>query len=343
MKIVSDSQVVAHLLKSLTRGSILNGYQPVLMEALKNFEADLLIVPDRTVQVSSTIGSDATHLFMPCIAPHGVGVKVISGGPSNSKKGLGFQGCLVILDEYTGELQAVVNGKALTAFRTGLASSLGLVRALRIGTDILPELLVFGAGPQAFWHILIAARLYGDKIRRINVISRSLDSAEKLAASLEDHVEQPVYGLALGSAEVETHVQNSSIIFGCTPSTEGIILKKYINSDPSRIKFILLIGSYKPHMLELDLDFLSEHYTGKGTKIVVDSKSNTLSEAGELIQGKIGEEQLVSLTEMDTVDGLDITTKGGVVVQKLGGLLIMDVCMAKYLMEQVEGTVVEEF
>lgn len=347
MKVISDKQVVTHLLATLNKKSILGEYQPALLGALSNYEKDPSVSPERTVQLSNTPDSDTTHLFMPCIAPHGVGLKVISGGPTNGRKGLGFQGCLVILDEFTGELLAIVNAKALTAFRTALASTFGLVKAFdpNQDTEMLPELLVFGTGPQAFWHIVLAARLY-PQLKRINIVSRTSASGEALAAELALAVDQPVEVISLSDQkEVQIHVLNSSVIFGCTPSTEGIILGRYINADSHKRKYISLIGSYKPHMIELNLDYINEHYTGKKTKILVDSKSHTLAEAGELIQGHIGDDQLVSLAELmaGKTDIGDCVSDTGVVVLKIVGLLIMDIVMAKFVMERCEGLVVDEF
>lgn len=339
MKIVSDKQVHEHLIATLDRHLIVHDYHPPLLAALQAYESNPDVAPERTVRTSNTPGSDTTHLFMPCIAPNAVGVKVISGGPTNGQRGLGFQGALMILDEYTGQLVAVVNAKTLTAFRTGLASSVALAKVFDpvLPPPMLPEMSVFGAGPQAYWHVVLAGRLYPELLKRVNVISRSKATAQKLADELLLVVPQQVHAYALGEeSELEQHVSNSSVVFGCTPSTEAIIRKKYINSDPGTRKFISLIGSYKLHMIELDLAFLAEYYTGKDAKVVVDSKSHTLAEAGELIQGNIGEDQLVSLVELGSVDS--VTSAGGVVLLKIVGLLIMDVVMAKYVMEHTAGT-----
>ena len=64
---------------------------------------------------------------MPCISPDEVGLKVISGGPGNNSKGWDSKDVL-IMDEITGQLKAVINANNLTAFRTALASSLGLTK-----------------------------------------------------------------------------------------------------------------------------------------------------------------------------------------------------------------------
>lgn len=345
MKVVSDSQVVKHLYATLTKDSILNEYQPALLKALSQYEQNPEIAPERTVRTSNTPGSDATHLFMPCIAPNSVGVKVISGGPSNSKAGLGFQGSIMILNEYTGTLEAVLDGKSLTAFRTGLASSLGLVKVFDVHSSdqvMLPELLVFGSGPQAFWHVYIAVKLYGGRIKRVNVISRS--SAVSLVEKLRVVLSTPIEAIDVGDEEnVRVHVSNSAIVFGCTPSEDGIIHGDYLNADSKLLKFVSVIGSYKPHMIELNLSFIKENYTGQNAPVVVDSKAHALAEAGELIQGEIQMSQLVSLTEvhLGQYKPESLACSAGVVWQKLVGLLVMDISMAKHVMNTPEGTDVD--
>ncbi|OBA20442.1 NAD(P)-binding protein [Metschnikowia bicuspidata var. bicuspidata NRRL YB-4993] len=348
MKVISDSAITAYLMENLDKDTILNVYVPLLLSGLTKFQQFPDAVPERTVRVSTTPDSDSTHLFMPCILPEIVGVKVISGGPSNLAKGLGFQGNVSVLDEYLGELLAVLNAKTLTAFRTALASCVSMVKVFdpKLANENLLSLLVFGAGPQAFWHVILATRLYPN-LAQVNIISRTSESAKTLAHKLRGVITQKL--LVFGFEDVlsiEASVRESSLIFGCTPSTDAIIKSTYINSDPGKTTFVSLIGSYKPHMIELDLQFLREFYTGQSTKIIVDSKSHCLSEAGELIQGNISESQLISLTELDekSVDIKDIgKSRCGVVLQKLVGLLVMDIVVAKHFARHIEGHAIDDF
>ncbi|RKP32008.1 hypothetical protein METBISCDRAFT_21914 [Metschnikowia bicuspidata] len=113
------------------------------------------------------------HLFIPCILPSNVGLKLVSGGPTNVERGLGFQGVVDFLDEFSGEVRAGLNAKIFTAFRTALASSTAL----------------------------------------------------------------------------------------------GVIREEYLAPDLERTKFVSLIESYKPHMIELDAEFL--------TKFLVDRVAGT--------------------------------------------------------------------
>lgn len=341
MKVISDTQVSSYLLSALTRDSLVHEYIPLLVTGLKTYEADPEGLPERTVRASATPGSDTTHLFMPCILANNIGVKVISGGPTNLRKNLGFQGSISVLNDFSGELEAVLNAKSITAFRTALASCVGMVRvfppAASPQTDTKPgdekQLVVFGAGPQSFWHVILAAKLY--KISNVAVVSRNFQSAETLAQQLRECIELPVKALALDDPRVQQWVHASSIIFGCTPSTDGIIRDEYIKRDGRR-KYVSLIGSYKPHMIELSLDFIKAQYAA-GTKILVDSKAHCLAEAGELIQADIAGDQLVELSSLDSFDMAHAITESGVVLLKIVGLLVMDIVIAKHLSRVIQG------
>lgn len=338
MKIISDTNVARHILSSLTADSIVTRYIPALLNGLRASEALPEAVPPRTVRFSTTENSDTMHLFMPCVLPNKVGIKVISGGASNLKKGVGFVGSVMVLDDYTGETRALVNAKTLTAFRTALGSNMPLAKIYPPGATSLrgfSELLIFGAGSQAFWHAVVATRLY-PQIQQVNVISRSLGSAEALCKDLLPVLKaQRVQALHLGDLDsVKKCVQRSEIIFGCMPSTEPNIRAEYLEGNA---KYVSLIGSYKPHMSELDASFITQNYGAGQTKIIVDSKEHCLHEAGELIQNGIEANDLVSISELYDGPVPDIETPSGIVLAKLVGLLLMDIAIAKYFAENIDG------
>lgn len=350
MKVISDQAVTEFLNKTLSKESILDAFQPTLLKSLTTYSQDSdHIVPPRTVQPSNNPNSDTTHIYMPCISPDEVGLKVISGGPGNNSKGLGFQGCVLIMDEITGKLKAVLNANNLTAFRTALASSLGLTKLIApSNANILPELSAFGVGLQAYWHIKLALLLYEGKIKEVNILNRTLKNAEKLADRLSKEFKNVKFNSFLYQDEslgFIPHVQNSSIIFGCTPATSPIIKKEYLNTNPEVPKFISLIGSYKPHMIELDLNLCKE-LKQKGISIIVDSKEHTLHEAGELIQAEFDEIQLIEIHELCADFDATVTDKStGITVQKIVGLSIMDLSIGKMISNEIgnNAVVVDDF
>ncbi|EMG49694.1 hypothetical protein G210_5473 [Candida maltosa Xu316] len=350
MKVISDNQVNTFLTKSLSKESIIDQFQPTLLKSLSTYAQNSdEIVPPRTVQQSNNPDSDTTHIYMPCISPDEVGIKVISGGPGNNAKGLGFQGCVLIMDEITGQLQAVLNANTLTAFRTALASTLGLTKVVSLDQEILPEVTVFGVGLQAYWHVKLALILYEGKIKQVNILNRTLKNAETLAAKLQSEfssIKFNSFSYQDESSGFVPHVQNSSIIFGCTPATTPIIKQSYLNQDTKYPKFISLIGSYKPHMIELDLDLCKE-LKEKHVSIIVDSKEHTLHEAGELIQAGYGADELVEIHELFSTEKLGNVTDtcSNLTVQKIVGLSIMDLSIGKLVYNKIgnDAVIVEDF
>lgn len=336
MKILSDSTIQKHLL-SVDRSQAENGYLPVLERALADYAANPAIVPERTVITSNFPDCDTTHLFMPCAAPNGVGTKVISGGSYNSKNGLGFQGFTGVLDPQSGQLKGVVNAKSLTAFRTALASFSVIWTEFPDKNVKIPNVVVFGTGPQAFWHVYLVLKVYGAE--RLTVVSRSSESAEKLCREIKKYDDVKVEALSFSDDLVGSRVREAQVVFGCVPSTEPVIKLELL--DTAEKKVIVLIGSYKPHMVELDPAFVKKNFRN-GCKLIVDSKAHALAEAGELVQSETTEEHLVALNDylLGKIEG-STQTSSGITVAKIVGLLIMDIYMALHVLDAIDAPLVD--
>lgn len=341
MKVLSEKAITAYLTSKLSQQSILKHFQPALLKSLVVFESKPNeIVPPRIAQASNNNDSGAIHLFMPCLAPEEVGIKMITGSSG------GFQGCVVVLDEFTGETQAILNAATLTAFRTALASTLGLTKVIDVSNeDVLPEMCVFGVGAQSYWHTKLALTLY-KQIKEVNVINRSKPNAEKLAKQLQaEYPDIKFNGFSYQTdvSEITVHGQNSSIFFGCLPSTEAAIKKEFFNTNAKYPKFVSLIGSYKPHMIELDLDLIISEFKNANVAILVDSKDHTLHEAGELIQSGIDKDGLIEISELYTknIDPSTYTTSTNLTVQKIVGLAAMDLSIGKLIAQDTANGATE--
>ncbi len=63
---------------------------------------------------------DNTLLFMPCVVEQSYGTKLVTVFPDNRKKSLPVvDGIMVLNDKETGMIKALMDGKMLTALRTG--------------------------------------------------------------------------------------------------------------------------------------------------------------------------------------------------------------------------------
>ena len=270
-----------------------------------------------------------TTLFMPSSITTSTGIKVVT----ISSKGL--KGCINIFGP-EGDLLGVLNAEEITAFRTSLAIMIPFIRWPMAKTNIV----VFGAGRQAEWHIKLALLLGNPK--HISVVNRgSPRRMEQLFADLHRKYPGVVFQLLLKTAhdfeaKLRDKLSSSDVIFCCTPATTPHFPFSYLNEKP---RFISLIGSYKPAMQEVDSETLLS-----GDCIYVDTKAGCLAEAGELINANVSADQLVEVGELQSDDQF---TTGKNIIFKCVGLGIMDLVMASELINMAQlksvGLTVDNF
>lgn len=236
------------------------------------------------------------------------------------------KGTLQILDK-DGAARGFMNAEEITAFRTALASTMMFKKRHNVH-----DVLVFGAGKQAYWHIRLALLLRGPEVHHLTVVNRSYDTAKNMLGTLfaegeGAHAEgkeiggmhhRPKIQILTPSAReyerlLKTAVRDSCVIFCCTPALSPLFPAEYLTSAEGRRKgrYISAIGSYKPHMVEIHPDILRQnvakpesgrHHFHKhartGGAIVVDSVEACLKEAGEVIQAGLTGHELVELGEL---------------------------------------------
>ncbi|QPG72728.1 hypothetical protein FOA43_000029 [Brettanomyces nanus] len=292
----------------------------------------------------------ATHIFMPSIGTT-VGMKTVTG---SSK---GFNGLTTILDKEDGHPIGILNAATLTAFRTALCTSLVLTETFPLNdpeSSIGGNLICYGVGAQAEWHIRLALLLYGDRFKQVVIVNRTVSKAHKLTGMI--HKEFPqiiVTTCALNDTDdLLTFYEDASVIFSCVPTTSPTVLNCEIDANNRDKIFIGAIGSFKPQMIEIEGELIKQKCLAKGGKVIVDSVSDCLAEAGEFIQNDIGEESLIELASLfvepsskNAKKQIEYLKKGKVVISKLVGLAIMDVSIGNAILslakERNIGTAVE--
>ncbi|KAH7132199.1 shikimate/quinate 5-dehydrogenase [Dendryphion nanum] len=304
-------------------------------------------------RASVTRPDGQTTLFMPATSPSSVGAKII-GVPPPTATGKTLAGVLVLCDS-EGKAKGILNAGEVTAFRTALGS-MSLLEHRRK----LSNVVVFGAGKQAFWHIRLAQLLRGADIARITVVNRSADRSNELLQRLKEEESdakaetnafdstRPDYDEAL-----EQLVQSADAIFCTTPAKVPLFPATYLASAVGRGTgpYITAIGSYKIEMSELDPVLFRDvvdaktgyHPKGKGGGvIVVDSREGCFQESGEIVQGKIEAEQIVEVGEvLDILEhpqgnddkSLDDWLANGLVIYKSVGIGIMDLAVGNALLD----------
>jgi ornithine cyclodeaminase/alanine dehydrogenase-like protein (mu-crystallin family) len=236
------------------------------------------------------------------------------------------RGVLTLMDSL-GNTTGLINAEEVTAFRTALASTMMLKKRQSVH-----DLTVFGAGKQAYWHIRLALLLRGDEIHHLNIITRNFESARKCIMRLYNpQPDDPDYVNAIGSKYnskskkniltpmhteyerlLKEYVRSSNVIFMCTPSEKPLFPASYLTNPEGRKKgrYIVCVGSYKPHMIELHPDVLryavAPHHEHRhlhkrqreGGAIIVDTVTGCLRDAGEVVQAKLLPDQVVELGEL---------------------------------------------
>ncbi|KAJ5776320.1 uncharacterized protein N7511_001331 [Penicillium nucicola] len=337
MHILSEPDV-AHIFRSLSQeqchtfiDTLSNALVAITREASPQIQASdrLIHQPLRTV---FTTKKNNTCIFMPVSDTETTGIKVVTVGEA------GIQGVINVFNP-EGRLQGLLAAAEVTAFRTALATMTLFVRCTTIRKD---HVVVFGCGRQAEWHARLALLLYPEQIRSVTFVNRG---RERLGEFEEDVVVglrrvYPAVDFEMLAMEGNGGYQGAlaavlgaaDVIFSCTPAVQPNFGWEVLEAKPKR-RFISLIGSYKPHMREIDTRTLLS-----GGKVYVDSKVACLEEAGELIEAKVREDQLIEMGDLLGAktgvmeDAVDVPT-GCNVVYKCVGMGLMDLVVGKQVLD----------
>jgi ornithine cyclodeaminase len=241
---------------------------PALIEALREAFRAEITVPVRHHHTVPQPGKEATLLLMPAWTESGerfMGCKIVSVFPDNATRGKpSIYGTYMLMSGETGEPLAVLDGRVLTAWRTGCASALA---ASYLAREDAEHLVMVGAGALA--PHLVQAHAAVRPIKRVTVWNRTRGNAVKLAFALAvSGIETEVTG------DLEGAVREADIVscatLSATPLIQGKWLKKGTHVD--------LVGAYSPKMREADDDAI------KKARVYVDTRAGALKEAGDIVQ-----------------------------------------------------------
>jgi ornithine cyclodeaminase len=248
----------------IDRSLSMNESIEAIAQAFSLFSSGQAVLPMRGC-IEMPLG---TSLFMPAYLKTGaLALKVVSVFPENSKVGLPTVNALVIaLDSRTGQPLALLDGRRLTALRTGAASGVATRLLSRKDARVLA---LFGAGGQAWDQARAVAAVRS--LEEIRIYTPSGVSARRLAKRLKSEYS------AIDARAAETPaqaVQGADIITCATTSRTPVFPPSAV--DPGT--HINGIGSFTPRMREVQVLGLSP------LRIFVDSRAAALAEAGDLIQ-----------------------------------------------------------
>jgi ornithine cyclodeaminase/alanine dehydrogenase-like protein (mu-crystallin family) len=250
-------------------------------------------------------------LLMPAGDREAVGVKLVTVAPDRPDRALPrIQGLYAYFDAGTLAPVALLDGVALTSLRTPATSA---VATDRLAVADARTLVVFGAGPQAWGHVLTMRAVR--PIQRLLVVARDRRNAERLAARAS--------GLGLDAAAAAADaVASADVVCTCTTSAEPVFDGRLLAAHAH----VNAVGSHRPEVRELD------DAAVRGAAIVVETRRAALAEAGDLLlplrAGVIGEDAIVAdLAEL--VRGTVRVDPGRRTVFKSVGMAFEDLAVAK--------------
>ena len=242
---------------------------PALVEALREaFRADIA-APVRHHHTIPQPGRDATLLLMPAWTEGGaagdrfLGCKIVTVFPDNAAAGQpSLHGRYLLMSGATGEPLALIDARALTAWRTAAASALAASYLARADAE---HLVMIGAGALA--PHLVRAHAAVRPIKRVTLWNRTHGRAVSLAFGLT------VTGIAAAIAdELEAAVRDADIVCCATLATEPIVRGAWLRPGTH----VDLVGGFTPKMREADNDAI------KRARVYVDTRAGATKEAGDI-------------------------------------------------------------
>ncbi len=236
-------------------------------------------------------------LLMPATSAEGSGIKILTIAPNNPALNQPrIQGVYILFDKESLSISSLLDGAALTTYRTPAISFAAIRQALELSQEDL-SVVVFGSGPQAISHVQTLAAVLPSRIKAKSVVfvARDLEKARKRIPNLVElglTTDCAVQILGADSLEVQEQLQRADLVIAATTARSPLF-------DSSLLKdsvIVVAVGSHEPDVREVDSKLLSR------AQIVVETRASALREAGDVImaigEGSITEKSLNDLADV---------------------------------------------
>lgn len=213
---------------------------------------------------------EAMLLLMPAWTAAGdgsfVGTKIVSVYPGNGARNLpAIYGSYVLSSGETGAPLAILDGTALTAWRTAAASALASRALSRVDST---RMVMVGAGALA--PHLIQAHAAVRPLRHVAIWNRSRDKALALAEGMAGLV--PGVSVTVAT-DLQSAIEEADIVSSATISAEPLVSGAWLKPGAH----LDLVGGFTPRMRETDDVAVTR------ASLFVDTRKGGLNEAGDIV------------------------------------------------------------
>jgi ornithine cyclodeaminase len=262
-------------------------------------------------------------LLMPSTSVEGSGIKVLTIAPNNpALNAPRIQGLCLLFDKENLAISSILDGAALTTYRTPAISFAAVRKGLELSRGEI-TVVVFGSGPQAISHIQTLAAL-DVKVASVVFVVRDIEKAEKRipdVAQMGLATDCTIHILGADSHEVNQHLQQADLVIAATtarsPLFDSTLLKQSV--------IVIAVGSHEPDVREIDSNLLAR------AQVVVETRASALREAGDVIMaiedGSITAQSLHELA--DVVCGRTTLNREQPIFFKSSGMSWEDLVIAR--------------
>ncbi|MBS7540546.1 bifunctional Delta(1)-pyrroline-2-carboxylate/Delta(1)-piperideine-2-carboxylate reductase [Ancylobacter lacus] len=242
---------------------------PALVEALEAAFRRPIVVPVRHHHGIERPEGEAALLLMPAWTAGGgeddvLGTKLVTVFPGNGARGLdSVNGLYVLNSAATGQPLAVLDGRALTLWRTAAASALA---ARWLARPDATRLAILGAGALAPY--LARAHASVRPITQVRIWNRTPARAEAVATLLRGEG----FDAAVAASRAEA-VAGADIVSCCTLSAEPLVEGRWLAPG----QHVDLVGGFTPTMREADDEAI------RRARVYVDTRGGAFKEAGDIV------------------------------------------------------------
>ncbi len=240
--------------EALTLDEVMAGVE----EALHIYEAGDFVMPER---LAVRTGAADQLLLMPCAAEGHMVTKLVSVYPGNKAHGRPvIDGLVVLYDRATAEILSLMDGKTITALRTGAVTGVSVARLAREDAKTVG---LVGCGVQGYFQVIYAAAVRD--IRGVALYDVDAVAGAALGQQLRSTL--PNVEIAVADSP-EALAWASDIIITATTARKPVFA-----DDPDLFvgKHCVAIGSFEPDVREypdalfslvekvwVDIDFAKE-------------------------------------------------------------------------------------